>query len=31
MPQERLHPERYFTLQSLDTLDQQGFFSELAH
>ncbi|MEE9904286.1 MAG: alpha/beta hydrolase [Chlorobium sp.] len=31
MPHERSHPERYFTLQSLDTLDQQSFFSELAH
>lgn len=30
MPSERTHPERYFTLQSLDTLDQQRFFSELA-
>lgn len=28
MPSEQTRPERYFTLQSLDTLDQQGFFSE---
>ena len=30
MPVERTRPERYFTLQSLDTLDQQGFFNQLA-